>query len=403
MSKISLNLDKSKKYVVACSFGPDSMALLSAAIQEGLDIVVAHVNYRKREEAIFEQKSLEKYCFEKGVKIYTLDLLGKHHVGNFQEWARETRYKFFKNVAEQVKADAVLVAHQEDDAIETYLMQKNRGNIVKNPGITVENDLFGIKILRPLLSYSKQELKDFDDENRVPYAIDKSNLSDAYTRNKIRHQIVEKMDTEKRSKIIEEMRGQYAPEIEFKTEWQNSEFEKLSYEQVVRLLDQFMNATKTHRDLSEKFVSEIKKAFGSKINCSFKITDRLILEKDYDCVYLVNAAKITDYQFSFVGKLSNSLFDIDFENGAEDRKIPKDVKKLVVKNIDKNSKLIIKNYKSSINRLFIDWKVPHYLREVWPGIYDEKGTLLYVPRYRKDFVDNHKSKFVFRTEYFTKF
>ena len=105
MNKIDLNLDKSKKYVVACSFGPDSMALLASAIENNLQIVVAHVNYRKREAAVYEQNALETFCAEKNIKIYVLDLLKVKSEGNFQEWARATRYKFFKKVAQEEGAD----------------------------------------------------------------------------------------------------------------------------------------------------------------------------------------------------------------------------------------------------------------------------------------------------------
>ena len=96
MKEIRLNLDKSKKYVIACSFGPDSMALLSAAIKEKLNIVVAHVNYRKREAAITEQQELTKFCDERNIKLYVLDLLNVKEEGNFQDWARRKRYEFFK-------------------------------------------------------------------------------------------------------------------------------------------------------------------------------------------------------------------------------------------------------------------------------------------------------------------
>ena len=47
--------------------------------------------------------------------------------------------------------------------------------------------------------------------------------------------------------------------------------------------------------------------------------------------------------------------------------------------------------------------MPLFLREIWPGIYDENSNLIYVPRYRKNFKDKHKSKFKIRTEYFTEF
>ena len=403
MNKINLNLDKSKKYVVACSFGPDSMALLALAIEKGLKIVVAHVNYRKRKAAVFEQKSLEKFCDENNIKIYVLDLLKKHPSGNFQNWAREIRYDFFKKVLKKEGADAVLVAHQEDDLIETYLMQEKRGIVSKNAGIPSENDLFGIQIIRPLLNFSKKELMNFDDENGIPYSIDESNLTDAYLRNKIRHEIVEKMSKKEREKILEKIRSKTTPEIELKTAWNCAEFLSLSYEQIVKLLDHFMNRTNTHRDLSEKFVVEIKKAFKTKSNCLFKLTESVSLEKDYEEVFIVNLKRVSDYEFTFDDRLGNDIFDIDFSMGAEDRNIPKSLTGITVKNLDKNTRVIIKDYSSTINRLFIDWKVPHYLRKVWPGFYDKNGKLLYVPRYRKNFKDDHKSKFVFRTNYFTEF
>ena len=403
MSRINLKLDKNKKYVVACSFGPDSMALLNSAIENELKVVVAHVNYRKREAAIFEQQGLEKFCEDRNIKIYMLDLLGEKHIGNFQNWAREKRYQFFKKVAEKENADAVLVAHQQDDVLETYLMQKKRGNMAKNPGIPEKNELFKLQVIRPLLQYSKQELKDYDVENGIPYSIDESNLTNEYTRNKIRHEIVEKMSVEERKNLLKEIEAQEKVEVQTKTNWDREEFCNLDYKQVVRLLDFYMSKTNTHRNISQKFVSEIKKAFRSKKNCLFDITSDVALERDYESVYLVNTKRLKDYEFCFENKLENELFDIDFEFGADDRNIPTSAKKLLVKNIPNNTKAIIKNYSSDINRLFIDWKMPHYLRKVWPGIYDENGKLLYVPRYRKNFEDKHKSKFVIKTNYFTEF
>ena len=53
-----LNLDKNKKYLLACSFGPDSMALFDMLLKEGYKFAVAHVNYRLRSEADDEEISL---------------------------------------------------------------------------------------------------------------------------------------------------------------------------------------------------------------------------------------------------------------------------------------------------------------------------------------------------------
>lgn len=403
MKRINLNLEKNKKYVIACSYGPDSMALLDAAIKEKLNIVVAHVNYRKRKASTDEQNNLTEYCNIRNIPIFVLDLLGVKHKGNFQEWARETRYKFFKEILEKTESNYVLVAHQEDDVLETYLMQKRRGNYVKFAGISGENELFGVKIIRPLLGYSKQFLQDYDDENKVPYSIDESNLTDHYTRNIFRHHVVQNLSTEERNKLLEEISEINSRKIIVKDKYTKEEFLSASYEEIIVLLNGYMDKINEHRDISHKFVDEIKKGFSYKNTLRIEITKSFFIECDYGDVYLVNKTKLNTYKESFTNTLKNAFLDIDFSNGSDDRNVDLKDKKLFVKNCDKNDKLIIKDYSSKIRRLFIDWKMPLFLREIWPGIYDEKGTLIYVPRYKKDFEDKHTSKFVINTKYFEEF
>ena len=103
------------------------------------------------------------------------------------------------------------------------------------------------------------------------------------------------------------------------------------------------------------------------------------------------------------GKFTNDWIDLNFSMGVEDRGMADLPHEFIIKNCDKNDKLIIKDYTSPVRRLFIDWKMPLFLREIWPGIYDKNGNLLYVPRYRKTFKDEHKSKLKIDTKYFLKF
>lgn len=403
MKKIILNLNKNKKYVIACSFGPDSMALLNAAINEKLHIVVAHVNYHKRKVSNDEQNNLKNYCDERKIPFFVLDLLNAKFEGNFQEWAREKRYEFFAEILKKENADYVLVAHQQDDVIETYLMQKKRENLTKYAGISRENELFGVKIIRPLLNYSKRYLQDYDDENKVPYSIDESNLTNHYTRNKFRHEIVEKLSLEERNKLLEEIEQKNNRKTDLKLVKTKDEFLNLSYEEIVILLNFYMNKVHEHRDLSKGFVENIKKSIFHKTNLRISISKSLLLEVDYGDLHFVNKSKLSSYGYSFNNIFSNEFLDIDFSNGIDDRKVDLKNMNLIVKNCNKNDKLIIKNYSSKIKRLFIDWKMPLFLRDIWPGIYDEKGTLLYVPRYKKQFEDNHTSKFVINTKYFEEF
>lgn len=403
MKKILLNLDKSKKYVVACSYGPDSMALLALALKEKNDIVVAHVNYHKRDVSNYEQKSLSEFCQENNVPIEILDTVNLQATGNFQEWAREIRYKFFNDVVQKYNADAVLVAHQEDDLIETYLMQKKRGNLVKYQGIARENTIFGVKVIRPLLGYSKQELLDFDNLNNIPYSIDVSNLTDHYTRNQFRHHVVSKLTKEERAQIVSEVNKQEKRTVSFDTEIDLPVFKEFDYEVIVKILDYYMNIVGEHRDLSRKYIEQIKKAFSDYGNMWFDITESIVLEQNYDIVSVVNKKKLNSYSFVINKKLKNEIFDIDFSESFQDRGIKESDFPLVVKNLSVGDKVKINDYFVDVRRLFIDWKVPHYLRCVWPGIYNSKNELVYVPRYRRNFKDEHKSKFVLRTGYFREF
>ena len=89
-----LNLNKNQKYLLACSHGPDSMALFYMLKEEGYKFAVAHVNYHLREESNLEQQQLEAYCDKRSVQLFVKDVdeyLGKN---NLEEKCRVIRYSF---------------------------------------------------------------------------------------------------------------------------------------------------------------------------------------------------------------------------------------------------------------------------------------------------------------------
>ena len=145
-----LNLDKKQKYLLACSHGPDSMALLYMLKEEGYNFAVAHVNYHLREEADKEQEQLEKYCAKNKIKIHDYEVDEVLNAANLEEQCRVLRYSFFKELVNEFGYYAVLIAHNQDDVIETYLMQKKRQNLVEYYGIKESPIIFDIRIIRPL-------------------------------------------------------------------------------------------------------------------------------------------------------------------------------------------------------------------------------------------------------------
>ena len=186
------NILTEQKVLIACSTGIDSTVLLDLCLKtNSIDkMVVAHVNHQKRKESDIEEAYIKEYCEKNNIICYTLKL-PKESVGNFQEWARNKRYNFFYEIMEKENLNYLLTAHHADDNLETILMRFIKGSSLKGyAGImekTMEN---GYNIYRPLLSLSKDDIKEYAEEEKLKYFVDASNLEDDYTRNRIRKYIV---------------------------------------------------------------------------------------------------------------------------------------------------------------------------------------------------------------------
>ncbi len=396
-----LSLDKNQKYLLACSHGPDSMALFYMLKEEGYKFAVAHVNYHLREESNLEQEQLEAYCAKNNVQLYVKDVDEVLGNNNLEEKCRIIRYTFFKDLVNQYGFDAVLIAHNQDDLIETYLMQKRRQNLVQFFGIKEKPIIFDVKIIRPLLSYSKQELLMFCDLNKVEYSIDKTNLENTFLRNQIRHQIVERMNKFDRKKILREIDDE-----NLRLNVINDKISRINSnkcEDYNRLTDdEFLYAiVKRGRELKPDFTMsrnqglEIRKIFQSyKANVSVNVSD-LTLVKSYDSFQFVDQDKEANFSYKIDSPcvLDTEYFYLDFTGDTSNRNVGKEDYPLTIRNAQPNDVYLIKGYEKQLRRLFIDWKVPVPLRKRWPVIINKNGTVIYVPRYQKDFKKENNCNF----------
>ena len=389
-----LKLDLNKRYLLACSFGPDSMALFDMLLKGHYYFDVAHVNYHLRQESNEEQSQLERFCFENKVKLFVLDNLDVPKK-NIEAECREIRYSFFKKLCDENGYNAVLVAHQQDDHIETYLLQKDRKNLVNYFGIKVKTTIKGIKVFRPLLGFTKTELLDHCNKNNVPYAIDITNLEAIYKRNKIRISVVSRMTASERANILKE--------IDKKNEELDNLLAKVAntsnkVKDILSLNDielaYYLNSC-THEycqdiGITYKQSIEVRKILESNkpniiIYCC---KGKVILEKAYS--RLIVRANNGDEGYSFtVDKpqiIDNEYLYADLINDPNKRNIKENEYPLTIRSAHKGDKYKIKDYMVSVRRLFIDWKMPLYVRKVWPLIVNNEGTIVYIPRYQKDFV-----------------
>lgn len=180
-------LKKNNPVVVGVSGGPDSMALLYILHRLAVPAVVVHCNYQLRGRASdTDQDLVEQICILwemecVAVRFDTMDEEGH----NFQDWARDERYRIFRDIKKEAEADYILTAHHRDDQIETIFQKILRGaGLAAWKGMSVyEGDLY-----RPLLEVSKADIMKFVQDLNVPYRIDNSNEESTYARNFLRLQ-----------------------------------------------------------------------------------------------------------------------------------------------------------------------------------------------------------------------
>jgi len=185
-------LESKAKIIVGLSGGADSVVLLSILHALGYDCIAAHCNFHLR-----GKESDDDECFSAGfaaslgipflkTDFNTQSVAGERKI-SIEMAARDLRYEWFEQLRKEYGADAIAVAHHQDDSIETLLL-----NLIRGTGI---NGLIGIKpkngfIVRPMLCVSKDEILQYAQEQKISYVTDLSNLKDEYTRNKIRLQLL---------------------------------------------------------------------------------------------------------------------------------------------------------------------------------------------------------------------
>ena len=177
------------------------MFLLEKMCHEGYNLVVAHVNYKKRENSDYDENLVRSYCQKHSLpcEVYQVKGFEYNSISNFQDRARKIRYDFFQKLANKYQTKHIVVAHHLDDHLETYLLQKQRKSLVEHWGLSPRTKQGKYWIIRPLLSLNKQQICRYLTENKVNYAIDSTNQLPIYQRNIIRKELNNLIKEEKKS------------------------------------------------------------------------------------------------------------------------------------------------------------------------------------------------------------
>lgn len=180
---------------MAFSAGLDSSALFFLLIENNIKFDIAIVDYGMREQS--NEEVAHAKALAKKYKLFCHSIKAPLFDTHFEKQARDFRYDFFDSLVTIEGYDNILTAHQLNDQLEWLLMRLTKGaGTSELIGLEPLTQRENYTLMRPLLTYSKNELLDFLKVNSHPYFVDESNSDEKYERNKFRKQFSDSLMTE---------------------------------------------------------------------------------------------------------------------------------------------------------------------------------------------------------------
>ena len=188
--------------LLAVSGGIDSICLASLFLNSsaGRMFAVAHCNFHLRgEDSDSDEALVAAWCGRNGVRYHKADFdteqYASSHNVSIEMAARELRYDWFASLCKDNGYYGVAVAHNANDNAETLILNLLRGTGLRGvTGMQAESavpvtreDLAGVRLLRPMLSFSRKQIEEYVSANALEYHDDRTNAETVYKRNRIRH------------------------------------------------------------------------------------------------------------------------------------------------------------------------------------------------------------------------
>ncbi|MBP3423159.1 MAG: tRNA lysidine(34) synthetase TilS [Clostridia bacterium] len=191
---------RGNKICVAVSGGSDSVALLhylnALKKENGYSLSAVHCEHGIRgEDSLADMQFVKSLCEEWGVELYVFQedcpARAKKEKESLETAARNFRYQSFRTLIREGKADFIATAHHKNDEAETVLFRLARGTSLGGMSAMKEENGY---LLRPFLKWSKKDIHAYIQEHGLSFCEDKTNLETDATRNKIRLEVLPKLE-----------------------------------------------------------------------------------------------------------------------------------------------------------------------------------------------------------------
>ena len=197
---------ENSRILVACSGGPDSMALLHllqdianhrhTKYELGVAIVDHSIRPESKDEVLWLQNQVESLGLPFYTATFDVPRLSKDQKLSEETVGRQVRYQWLNEIAQSEGYDYIAVAHHKDDQVESILAHLIRGTGLNGlTGMAVVSYDYTVPVIRPLLDVTKSELLDYLADRDLTYCIDSTNDDISYQRNRIRHCIIPELES----------------------------------------------------------------------------------------------------------------------------------------------------------------------------------------------------------------
>ncbi|MGT2911962.1 tRNA lysidine(34) synthetase TilS [Streptococcus cameli] len=366
--------DKHQKVLVAVSTGQDSMALLECllACQEELSIKIgiAHVNHKQRPESDAEEHFLQEFAEQKQIPFFTTS----YSLAVFSEKkARDVRYDFFTSIMESERYTALVTAHHADDQAETILMRIIRGNRLTDlRGIKAVRQFGPGELIRPLLSFKKEELK------ASRFFEDTSNNSSFYFRNRIRNHylpLLEEENPQIRKQLLSLGEEIHSLKTALKSFTQAidctniQQFQAQPKEVQYFLLQQYLESF-SDLQLSKDQLQQVLTILRKKANYQGYLKNDYFLSKNYQRFSIEKISPQTDVekeeyvlQSDEILEFGNAIFSLNTEIPHDYKIYCKKRVPIILRYRKPGDKILLNGINKKLRRFFIDEKIPADMRQ----------------------------------------
>jgi tRNA(Ile)-lysidine synthase len=424
----SLVLEKAKKaineykmlenvstVVVGLSGGADSVCLLHVLNllknDCNLNLIAAHVNHGIRGEEA-ENDAIFSMNFAESLNVH-FSLLKANCVEEaeesgetLEEAGRRIRYEFFDMLCED-ETYVIATAHNSNDNMETVIFNITRGSALSGAkGIPPKRD----NIIRPLIFCSREEIEGYCKENNLEYVTDSTNLTDDYTRNRIRHNVLPELK-KVNSNVIESF-TRFSQSVRVDDEFLDSVAETaLESSQIDECSYSVDAITSLHQSIKNRVIFKAIKNFSNETPDSKKINlvlncinenSKIQLYKNCYCETKENELKFfkndnnNECEKQEIKLTKNENFNISFGeitvNGEYFLVTSQKINNLLLDNLIDcdtiNGNLVLRSRKEgdkiklpkrnvtkTLKKLFIEDNIPQEKRDLIPVLVDDNGVI----------------------------